>query len=111
LARITTAGAFNISTRAARFKPGANFEISYGNYGFIQAKASVTGALTKKIAGRLSFSGTQRHGVLTNIITQKPLDYLNNIGVRGQLLFVATSKLKLQLPVILTTKTPMVMRR
>ena len=34
----TTAGAFNVTTRAASFTPGAIFEMSYGNYGFIQAK-------------------------------------------------------------------------
>ena len=39
----TTAGAFNIITRKPGFKPGASFEVSYGNYGFIQAKSSVTG--------------------------------------------------------------------
>src|SRR6478609_3841221 len=60
----TTAGAFNITTRKPSFKPGANFELSYGNYGFIQAKASVTGPLSKKFAARLSFSGTQRDGTI-----------------------------------------------
>jgi len=48
----TTAGAFNITTRAPSFKPGATLEVSYGNYGFIQAKTSVTGPLGKKLAGR-----------------------------------------------------------
>src|SRR5690606_25874896 len=57
--KITTAGAFNVITRKPGFQPGANFEVSYGNYGFIQAKSSITGALSKKLAGRLSFSGSQ----------------------------------------------------
>ena len=56
----TTAGAFNITTRAPSFKPGGTFELSYGNYGYIQAKSTITGPLGKKFAGRLSFSGTQR---------------------------------------------------
>jgi iron complex outermembrane receptor protein len=34
----TTAGAFNITTKDATFRPTANFEISGGNYGFLQAK-------------------------------------------------------------------------
>ncbi len=34
----TTSGAFNITTRKPSFKPGANFEVSYGNYGYVQAK-------------------------------------------------------------------------
>jgi len=93
----TTAGAFNITTRTPKFKPGATFELSYGNLGFIQAKASVTGALTKKIAGRLSFSGTQRNGVIKDIVRQKSINDLNNIGFRGQLLFAPSEKLRITL--------------
>ena len=67
----TTSGAINITTRKPSFKPGANFEVSYGNYGYIQAKASITGPLSKKFAARLSFSGTQRDGVVENVRTRK----------------------------------------
>ena len=102
----TTAGAFNITTRAPRFKSGAAFEVSYGNYGFVQAKASVTGALTKKIAGRISLSGTQRNGVIDNIATGKPVNTLNNIGVRGQLLYAPTSKVKITLIADITDQKP-----
>ena len=83
----TTAGAFNVTTRKPSFISGANFELSYGNYGFLQAKSSITGALTKKIAGRLSFSGTQRDGLIENVATGKSVNDLNNQGVRGQLLY------------------------
>ena len=91
----TTAGAFNITTKAPKFKPGANFEVSYGNYGFVQAKASVTGGITKKLAGRISFSGTQRNGLIENVSTGKPVNDLNNIGVRGQLLYTPSDKVKI----------------
>jgi iron complex outermembrane recepter protein len=93
----TTAGAFNIKTRAASFKPGATFEVSYGNYGYIQARSSITGGLTKKLAGRLSFSGTQRNGVLYNVATQKPLNDLNNLGGRAQLLYTPSENVKITL--------------
>ncbi|QCR24996.1 TonB-dependent receptor [Pontibacter sp. SGAir0037] len=93
----TTAGAFNITTRAPSFTPGANFEVSYGNYGFIQSKTSVTGPISSKLAGRLSFSGTQRDGVLYNVATEKPLNNLNNLGFRGQLLFKANDNFKVTL--------------
>lgn len=83
----TTSGAFNITTRRPTFKPGANFEVSFGNYSFVQAKASVTGALSKKIAGRLSFSGTNRNGLVENVRTKKYTNELNNVGIRGQLLY------------------------
>jgi len=60
----TTAGAFNITTRAPSFTPGATFETSYGNLNYIQAKASITGPISKTLAARVSFSGTQRDGTI-----------------------------------------------
>ena len=83
----TSAGAFNIVTRKASFTPDYSLETSFGNYGFIQAKASVTGPLSKKLAVRLSFSGTQRNGVIENVRTGKFTNDINNLGFRGQLLF------------------------
>jgi iron complex outermembrane recepter protein len=87
----TTAGAFNITTRKPSFKPGATFEVSYGNYGYIQAKSSITGGLSKKFAARISFSGTQRDGTIQNVNTAKYTNDINNIGGRAQLLFEPSS--------------------
>lgn len=84
----TTAGAFNITTKKPTFTTTGTFEQSLGNYGFIQTKGSISGALIKdKLAGRLSFSGTNRDGTLYNIATENDVNTLNNQGVRGQLLF------------------------
>ncbi len=83
----TTSGAFNITTRKPTFKPGVNFEVSYGNYGYVQAKASITGPLSKKFAARVSFSGTQRDGVVENVSTGKYTNDINNVGFRAQLLY------------------------
>lgn len=93
----TTAGAFNITSRAPGTTPGATFEVSYGNFGFIQAKTSFTGPLTKnkKLTGRLSFSGTQRNGLLYNTTSQKHINDLNNLGFRTQLQYRPTEKLKI----------------
>lgn len=93
----TTAGAFNITSRAPGTTPGATFEVSYGNFGFIQAKTSFTGPLTKnkKLTGRLSFSGTQRNGLLYNTTTQQHINDLNNLGFRTQLQYRPTEKLKI----------------
>lgn len=102
----TTAGAFNITTKKPSFNPAANFEVSYGNYGFIQAKASVTGGFTKKIAGRLSFSGTQRDGLIYNIATQKNTNDLNNLGLRGQLLFKPSNSVDILLAADATRQRP-----
>src|SRR5690606_39059816 len=76
----TVAGAFNVTTRRPTFTPEGRAELSYGNYGFIQAKASVSGPLSQHLAARLSFSGTQRDGVLYNVATQQRLNDLNNLG-------------------------------
>lgn len=91
----TTAGAFNITTRKPSFDPSATFEVSYGNYGFVQAKSSVTGPLSKTLAARVSFSGTQRDGLIENINTGKFTNDLNNLGFRAQLLFKPSEKLSI----------------
>ncbi len=102
----TTAGTFNVVTRKPSFKSRANFEVSYGNYGFLQAKSSVTGALTKTIAGRLSFSGTQRDGLIENVKTGKAVNDLNNLGVRGQILFTPKENLEIILSADYTRQRP-----
>ena len=102
----TTAGAFNITTRKPSFTSGANFEVSYGNYSFLQAKASVTGALGKKVAGRISFSGTQRDGLIDNVATGRPTNTLNNQGIRGQLLYTPSENTNVLLAADITTQRP-----
>ncbi|MDI9867519.1 TonB-dependent receptor [Flectobacillus sp. DC10W] len=91
----TTAGAFNITTREASFTPSASFELSYGNYGYIQAKGSISGPINKQLAARISFSGTQRDGLLYNTKTQQNMNDINNLGTRGQLLYTPSEKVKI----------------
>lgn len=93
----TTAGAFNITTREASFTPSASFELSYGNYGYIQAKGSISGPINKQLAARISFSGTQRDGLLYNTKTQQNMNDINNLGTRGQLLYTPSEKVKITL--------------
>lgn len=91
----TTAGAFSITTRRPSYTPGGTVELSYGNYGFIQAKSSVTGPLGTKAAMRFSFSGTQRDGVLEHVVTGTPVNDLNNLGARLQLLYEPSDKVSI----------------
>lgn len=102
----TTAGAFNITTRPASFVPGATFEVTYGNYNYIQAKASITGPLSRKLAARLSFSGTQRNGTIDNVRSQQSINTLNNIGARGQLLYTPSDNVKITLAGDATDQKP-----
>jgi iron complex outermembrane receptor protein len=102
----TTSGAIHITTRKPSFTPGTNFELNYGNYGFVQAKASITGPLSRKIAARLSFSGTQRDGTIYNSRRQEQVNNLNNLGLRAQVLFVVSDKLTVSGAVDYTRQRP-----
>ncbi|RZF58301.1 TonB-dependent receptor [Sphingobacterium corticibacterium] len=103
----TTSGAFNITSRQPEFTPSANFELSYGNYGYIQAKTSLTGPLIKdKLAARVSFSGTQRDGTLYNVHSDRQINDINNLGVRGQLLFTPNENLNISLAGDVTKQRP-----
>lgn len=102
----TTAGAFNVTSRAPSFDPSANFELSYGNYGYVQGKASISGPLSKKLAARVSFVGTQRDGLIYNVRTQTKINDINNIGVRGQLLYKPTDKINITFIADVTNQNP-----
>ncbi|WP_299250697.1 TonB-dependent receptor [uncultured Cytophaga sp.] len=91
----TTAGAFNVISKAPSFKSGGVFETSFGNFGYIQSKLSVTGPLSKKLAARVSFSGTQRDGLIYNQATDQKVNDINNLGFRTQLLYNASSRVKI----------------
>ena len=84
----TTAGAILVTTRRPSFTPSTNLETSVGSEGFVQAKASVTGPLSENVAGRLSFSGTRRDGLVRNVLAGRETNELDNLGLRGQLLFL-----------------------
>jgi iron complex outermembrane recepter protein len=102
----TTAGAVLVTTRKPSFEAGVNFELSYGDDNYTQAKASVTGPLGDKIAGRLSFAGTQRDGNIYNTVTQEYINDLNNSGLRGQLLFEASDETDLTFTIDYTRQRP-----
>ncbi len=103
----STAGNFNITTKQASFTQNANFELSYGNYGFIQTKASVTGPIHPKVAARISFTGTQRDGLLYHVGTGQHINDMNNIGARGQLLYTPNDRVKITLIGDLTKQRPL----
>jgi len=94
----TTAGAVNVTTRAPSFTPEARLEASYGNYNFVQVKASAsTGLVDDKLAARLSTSFTRRDGTIYDTRSDTDLHRLQNFGFRGQLLFKATDSLSFNL--------------
>ncbi len=102
----TAAGAINITTRKASFTPGVSLESSFGNYGYVQTKASVTGPLNKEFAVRLSFSGTDRDGLIQNVRTQVPVNNINNLGGRAQILFQPSDKATITLSGDISNQNP-----
>jgi len=103
----TTAGALNIITRPPSFTPEAQGEISIGDYGFLQAKASVSGPLiADKLAARLSFVSTRRDGLVDNVTVGRKQNAQDSISLRGQLLFQPTEKLTVRLFADYSDQTP-----
>ena len=102
----TTAGAVLVTTRKPSRTNGASFEFGYGNDGFVQAKGSLTGPIGERGAGRLSFSGTQRDGTLYNVRTNRPENDINNVGVRGQLLFNVSDTTDIKFTIDWTRQRP-----
>ncbi|HKR89693.1 MAG TPA: TonB-dependent receptor [Phenylobacterium sp.] len=93
----TTAGAINITTAAPTFRPSAVAEVSGGDYGYFQAKGSVSGPIVAdKLAGRLSLATTTRDGFLTNLVDGEKVNNYRNFTARGQLLFTPTDDLKIR---------------
>ena len=93
----TTAGAINIVTRAPSFTPEARAELSYGDLGYLQLKASASAPLSDALAFRLSALSTQRDGVIRNVRLGRAQNDLNNQAVRGQLLWKPADDLSLRL--------------
>ncbi len=94
----TTAGALNITTRKPTFDWEGRGELTYGNYNYIQGKASISGPLiADKLAFRLSTSISHRDGTVLNVTNGHKVNEIDNVGFRGQLLFKPTDNLDLTL--------------
>ncbi len=84
----TTAGAINIGIQIPTFERRVEAEVSAGNYGFLQGKASISGPIAGNVlAARLSVEGTLRDGMVHNVTTGKDVNNQNNFSTRGQLLY------------------------
>jgi iron complex outermembrane receptor protein len=102
----TTAGAFNVTTKKPTQARDAQLELSTGNFNYAQLKGTLTGGLTDTLAGRLSFSTTDREGTLTNIRTGEDVNTLENWAVRGQLLWDITDTTSARLITELSRQDP-----
>ncbi|MHA6768833.1 TonB-dependent receptor [Sphingobium ummariense] len=94
----TTAGAINITSKVPSFTPEFFGELSAGDYGYHQLRASVSAPIiANKAAFRLSIADTHRDGFLTNVHDGSKAQDYDNFSVRGQLLVTPTDKLSIRL--------------
>ncbi|HMN44232.1 MAG TPA: TonB-dependent receptor [Povalibacter sp.] len=103
----TTSGAINVTSRKPSFTPEADAEVSYGNYGFVQGKGSVSGPITDKLAFRLGTSYTQRDGTIRNAATGDDINEQDNLGFKGQLLWEASDSLSVKFSADYTHSDPL----
>jgi iron complex outermembrane receptor protein len=81
--------------------------LTRGNYDYTQSKASVSGPLVgDTLAGRLSASYTSREGTVYNTRTGQHINELDNLGVKGQLLWQASSDFKVTFSADYTEQDP-----
>jgi len=103
----TTAGALNVTTRAPSFTESDQiFELSTGNYGYLQTKGSVSAPLASNLATRVSFVSTQREGLIRNVRTGEDVNSTNNVSARAQLRYLATERLAFSLVADITRQRP-----
>jgi iron complex outermembrane receptor protein len=94
----TTAGAMNITTRKPTFDREGRAELSFGNLGHLQAKGALSGAIVDdKLAFRLVSSVTRRDGFFKNTENSAEVNEADNLGVRGQLLYLVNEDVELTL--------------
>jgi len=94
----TTAGAINVTTRPPSFTPEARFEVSGGNYDFLQIKGSASAPIVAdKLAVRVSVSRTSRSGTIQDVASGEDIHRQDNFSTRGQLLWHATPDLSFTL--------------
>lgn len=93
----TTAGAINITTTPPSFDFGGKAEVTLGNLNFKQGKATITGPISDTLAARISASTTSRRGTIYNVTTNSYIQSIDNLGVRGALLWKPGSDLNITL--------------
>lgn len=94
----TTAGALNITTQTPSFTPQGRAELTVGDYGFQQAKATFTGPIIDGVlAASLSVVSTRRDGMLQNVTVGHAQNAQDALGLRGQLLFEPNDRLRIRL--------------
>jgi iron complex outermembrane receptor protein len=88
----TTAGVLNITTKQPTFRSENSASVSAGQDKYAQGKASISGAFSDTLAGRLSVYKTHEGGYIKNVYTGKDVQGGDRQGVRAQLLWEPNDK-------------------
>lgn len=91
-----SAGAISIITKKPQFDWGGKAEISLGNYGLINPKATITGPLGETLAFRLSGSVNTRDGYFRNLTTKGEANNRNRWSLRADILFEPSADFSLR---------------
>jgi iron complex outermembrane receptor protein len=91
-----SAGAISIITRKPQFTFGGKAEVSAGNYGSLQTRATFTGPLSDTLAFRISGSVNQRDGFERNIVDNAKINDRHRWAVRGDLLWQPTADISVR---------------
>ena len=94
--RNSTSGALNITTRKPSQDGFAELEASIGDLNYQRIGLSAGGALSDKVMGKLSVAKSKRDGYLDNTFGGTAND-LDNLFMRGQLLFAPNDQLAVTL--------------
>jgi iron complex outermembrane receptor protein len=94
--RNTTAGAISVTTRKPSFDPSGSLELSGGNLNYFQARGSITGPLTDKLAYRLTGYVNRRGGFIEDTFQDRKVHNFRNFTVRGQLLYKPSEDLSIR---------------
>ena len=91
-----SAGAISIVTKKPQFDWGGKAEISLGNYGLINPKATITGPISDTLAFRLSGSLNERGGYFYNTTTKGNANNRNRWSLRADILFQPSADFSLR---------------
>jgi Outer membrane receptor proteins, mostly Fe transport len=95
--RNSSAGLISIYSKKPEFTFGGTGEITYGNYDYWRAAASVTGPISDTLAARLDGVWVKRDGFYKDPANNTDINDRDRYFLRGQLLFEPTDALSIRL--------------
>ena len=95
--RNSSAGLISIYSKKPSFTFGGSGELTYGNYDFMRAAASVTGPIGETVAFRVDGVYVKRDGFYRDDQNGRDINTRNRYFLRGQLLFEPSDALSVRL--------------